>query len=254
MDCCKAIVRRVIRRDGKAAFVVATAVGRSDIDSSITFSLDPNVWDHPGIVPLPGSEVEVGKLRRKHVDWRAKEARFWKPCYDHDRRSEMFIQGLPLKLGVHISLKAKMAGISLPQRKKQGDVGYDLRTIEPVTVEPGKVGRFPTGLNFNLPGHDSLGVLRVPLIILPRTGLASEEDGFFPMAWVVDTGYRAQDQDGLTLALRNLGTKTRSFQIGDRVAQGLLIPVWTPELVDIAASDVDTTDRGGDRFGSSGMQ
>ena len=156
-------------------------------------------------------------------------------------------------LGVSVSTKAKTLGIRLPERRHAGDAGFDLRTIEAVTVLPGQVGKFPTGLNFNLPGHDSKGVSRVSLWILPRTGLAAGK-GLYPMAWIVDSGYRADDENGLTLALRNLGQETLSFAIGDRVAQGLLVPVWTPELVEISAEEIDETERGGARLGSSGIK
>ena len=160
---------------------------------------------------------------------------------------------LPKALGVHISDKAKALGIGLPARRYPGDAGFDLRTIERVVVETGLVGKFPTGLNWNLPGHDSSGVIQVPLIIFPRTGLAAG-DGLYPMAWVVDTGYRAEDENGLTLALRNLGKKTLTFEPGDRVAQGLLVPVWTPELFEMRAEEIDKTERGGRRLGSSGIK
>lgn len=156
-------------------------------------------------------------------------------------------------LGVSISEKAKALGISLPKRQYPGDAGFDLQTIERVVVEPGMVGRFPTGLNWNLPGHDVTGPWQICLEILPRTGLAAGK-GLYPMAWIVDSGYRAQDENGLTLALRNLGQETLTFEVGDRVAQGLLVPIWTPRLVEITQEAVDETDRGGGRLGSTGIK
>lgn len=156
-------------------------------------------------------------------------------------------------LEVHVSNKARALGIGLPTRAFPGDAGYDLRTIMEVIVKPGKVGRFPTGLNFNLPGHDRDSILQIPLLILPRTGLAAGK-GLYPMAWVVDSGYRAEDEDGLILALRNLGQETLNFKIGDRVAQGLFIPVWTPTLVEIPANKIDITTRSGQRLGSTGIR
>ncbi len=159
----------------------------------------------------------------------------------------------PPTLGVHISDKADALGITLPERKYQGDAGYDLRTIVRVVVEVGDVGFFPTGLNFNLPGHNVARRAVVPMLILPRTSLATGQ-GLYPMAWVVDAGYRANDEDGLTLALRNLGKEMLTFEAGDRVAQGLLIPVWTPRLVRILLRQIDETERGGRRLGSSGIK
>ena|SRR3989338_3329356 len=164
----------------------------------------------------------------------------------------MFMR-LPSALGVHVTKKAKAAGISLPKRTYRGDAGLDLRVIERVTVKPGRVARFPTGLVFNLPTHQGSRNWRVSLWILPRTGLAAKQ-GLYPMAWVVDSGYRPEDEDGLTLFLRNLERKTLEFAPGDRVAQGVLIPVWTPTLVEISADEIDETERGGRRLGSSGIK
>lgn len=160
---------------------------------------------------------------------------------------------LPSTLGVNVSPRAKILGIGIPARKHAGDAGFDLRTIEAVTVRPGEVGKFPTGLNFNLPGHDSRESFHISLWILPRTGLAAGK-GLYPMAWIVDAGYRAEDENGLTLALRNLGQETLTFEVGDRVAQGLFVPVWTPGIVEISAEEIDETERGSARLGSSGIK
>jgi dUTPase len=74
------------------------------------------------------------------------------------------------------------------------------------------------------------------------------------MAWIVDSGYRAEDENGLTLALRNLGQEILHFEVGDRVAQGLFVPVWTPDLIGISEEEIDETERGGARLGSSGIK
>lgn len=160
---------------------------------------------------------------------------------------------LPPTLGVYLSPKAKELGIELPERRYVGDGGYDFRTIEPVVVEPGKVGHFPTGSDWNLPGHDMDSVFHVGMLVLPRTGLAAGK-GLYPMAWLVDCGFRANDENGLTLALRNLGQERLEFEVGDRVAQGILVPLWTPRLVSITADKIDKTDRGGNKLGSTGIK
>ena len=82
MDVCKAIVRKVVQKSPGGSFAVATPVDRPDIVGSVTFSLEPTVWDHPDKLPEAGSVVLLGKLRRKPAGWRAKEARFWEPCYE----------------------------------------------------------------------------------------------------------------------------------------------------------------------------
>ncbi len=85
MDCCKAIVRNVVLSGPHGPYAIATAVDRPDIGGSITFSLEPTVWDHGKTWPKAGDAVLVGKLRFKGAGWRSKEARFWELCYEQRR-------------------------------------------------------------------------------------------------------------------------------------------------------------------------
>ena len=72
----KAIVQRIIRNGNHGSYVVATS---EEVSGSVTFSLEPTVWQEEES-PEEGMIVFLNKLRMKRAGWRAKEARFWKPC------------------------------------------------------------------------------------------------------------------------------------------------------------------------------
>ena len=73
-DEYRAVVQQVIQ--GKhGPYAVATS---DQIEGSITFSLDPDVWkenEHP----RNGYEVVLGDVRNKRAGWRAHSARFVRP-------------------------------------------------------------------------------------------------------------------------------------------------------------------------------
>lgn len=150
-------------------------------------------------------------------------------------------------------------GLPLPARSHETDVGYDLATAVDFSVDPGCVVRVPTGLVFDLPLKKRRlwfffgPPLRLLLQIEQRTGNGSR--GLFPAATVVDPAYRSDrnDENGLTLALRNVSLETLSFKRGDRVMQGLFFLAVTPTLRGVKANRIRwITDRGSKRFGATG--
>ena len=74
MDMCKATVRKVILEGPLGPYGIAKS-DRADLQGSIMFSLDPDVWNEP-TYPEVGQSVMLGKLRRKGDGWRSKEGRF----------------------------------------------------------------------------------------------------------------------------------------------------------------------------------
>ncbi len=74
MEQIKAIVQKVTK--GKhGAYAVAKS---KDIEGSITFSLDKNIWQEPDL-PESGTVVVLSKLTKKRAGWRANRGRFLKP-------------------------------------------------------------------------------------------------------------------------------------------------------------------------------
>ena len=111
---------------------------------------------------------------------------------------------------------------------------------EPVTIQPGESVFIPTGLSMELPrGYAGL--------IYARSGLACKR-GLAPAnkVGVVDSDYRGE----FMIVLHNHGKKPQSIEHGERIAQLVITPVFTPGFIE--ADELSDTARSGGGFGSTG--
>ena len=141
-----------------------------------------------------------------------------------------------------IQVKKLKENAILPTYGSSQAAGADLYACleETLVVDPGKTVFVPTGLSMALPcGTAGL--------IYARSGLACKQD-LAPAnkVGVVDSDYRGE----FIVALHNHGSQTRYVQHGDRIAQLLITPVFTPGFTEVSA--LDETDRGNGGFGSTG--
>jgi dUTP pyrophosphatase len=127
-----------------------------------------------------------------------------------------------------------------PARTRPGDAGYDLRCVEPFVLRPGERALVATGLALALPPG-------VAGLVLPRSGLAHRHGITCANSpGLVDPNYRGE----LRVVLVNLGREIYRGRAGDRIAQLLLVPYWTPELR--VVGELPDSERGDAGFGSSG--
>ena len=111
---------------------------------------------------------------------------------------------------------------------------------EPITIQPGESAFIPTGLAMELPsGYAGL--------IYARSGLACKR-GLAPAnkVGVVDSDYRGE----FMIVLYNHGTNPQTIQHGERIAQLVITPVFTPGFIEVA--ELTDTQRSGGGFGSTG--
>ena len=130
----------------------------------------------------------------------------------------------------------------LPTRAYDGDAGYDLCALEPVTLGPGERAQVRTGVAIELPSR-SAG------LVLPRSGLAARHGiAIVNAPGLIDSGYRGEIQ----VLLLNTDRET-SFEVaaGDRIAQLVVIRVETPDVVEV--EELAPTKRAEGGFGSSGV-
>ena len=109
-----------------------------------------------------------------------------------------------------------------------------------VTIEPGKTVFVPTGIAMEIPkGYAGLAYA--------RSGLACKQD-LAPAnkVGVIDSDYRGE----FMIALHNHGSQTRTVSHGDRIAQLVITPVYTPGFKEVA--EWSDTQRGTGGFGSTG--
>lgn len=110
----------------------------------------------------------------------------------------------------------------------------------PVTIQPGETVFVPTGLAMEIPrGYAGL--------IYARSGLACKR-GLAPAnkVGVVDSDYRGE----FMIVLHNHGTDSQIIEHGERIAQLVITPVYTPGFVE--TDDLTETERSSGGFGSTG--
>jgi len=141
-----------------------------------------------------------------------------------------------------------------PNYFHEGDSGFDLRAYIPnydplesknIIIESGKSSIVPTGLYFEIPSGYELQVR-------PRSGLAAKFSiTVLNTPGTVDSNYRGE----VKIILINLGETDFQIENGDRIAQGVIVPVLTPEwsnMLKVNKLSPSTRNVGG--FGSTGKK
>ena len=141
-----------------------------------------------------------------------------------------------------IKVKKLRDGAHLPTYGTEFSAGADLYACleEPVTILPGETKKIPTGLAMEIPvGFAGL--------IYARSGLGTKQ-GLAPAnkVGVVDSDYRGE----FMVFLHNHSAETRTVSHGDRVAQLVVTPVFTPGFEE--TDELTDTARGAGGFGSTG--
>ena len=129
----------------------------------------------------------------------------------------------------------------LPSYAHPSDAGMDVRSVESLTIAPGRRALVHTGLVMLLPpGYEAQ--------VRPRSGLALKSGvTVLNTPGTIDSGYRGE----VGVILANFGEADFSVRPGDKIAQIVIAPVTQPEIVE--TSEVDETDRGEGGFGSTGV-
>lgn len=130
----------------------------------------------------------------------------------------------------------------MPSYAHTSDAGADLACLEDFTLEPGQRKLIRTGIAIGLP-EGFVGLVH------PRSGLATKNGiSIVNAPGTVDAGYRGE----LMINLINLDPKeTFTATAGSRIAQLVIQEFVTANFVEV--SDLDTTERGENGFGSTGV-
>lgn len=145
-----------------------------------------------------------------------------------------------MKQKVTLPYQLDAGGLEPPTYAHPGDAGFDLRAAEELVIEPGARKLTPTGLRLAIP-EGFVG------LVWDRSGLAVKH-GVHCLAGVIDSGYRGE----VKVVLQNLGGKAFTVERGMRIAQLLVQPVISAELVRV--DNLEETTRGEGGFGSTGLQ
>ncbi len=133
----------------------------------------------------------------------------------------------------------------LPAPATDGSAGVDLRAMleEPMSLAPGEAELISTGLAVHIadPGYAGM--------ILPRSGLGHKKGLVLGnLVGLIDADY----QGPLMVSAWNRSDAPISIDVGDRIAQLVIVPVLQPRFR--VVEDFETSARGSGGFGSSGQR
>jgi dUTP pyrophosphatase len=141
-----------------------------------------------------------------------------------------------------VRIRRLRASVRLPEYQTSGAAGFDLAASEDVVVAPHAIALVPTGLVIAVPDGYFLGVFSRSSTPLRRGLIVSNGVG------VIDSDYCGAT-DEIKIQVLNVTGDPVTVKTGDRIAQGLFIPVaravWNESNEDLRAGS-----RGG--FGATG--
>lgn len=140
---------------------------------------------------------------------------------------------------IEIGCKRLIDNAILPTKAYAYDAGWDLYSIEHVTIKPEERASIKTGICLEIPnGYVGL--------IWPRSGL-SVKNGIDVLAGVIDSGYRGE----IIVCLYNTdSSKELLLPAGSKIAQIIIQEI--PMSIMTEAFGLSDSDRGRKGFGSSG--
>jgi len=121
----------------------------------------------------------------------------------------------------------------LPTRKHEGDVGFDIYSIENTVIPPGHWKIVHTGIQLaDMPGN-------IFVQVWPKSGLDAKE-GITVGAGIIDSGYRGE----VLVLLRNLSGFNFHLAAGDPIAQLIFLPRLDVEVA--RGEEIVDTERSAD--------
>ena len=133
----------------------------------------------------------------------------------------------------------------LPAYATDGSAGMDLRAMldAPLDLAPGKTELIPTGIAIHIGDPD------LAAVILPRSGLGHKHGIVLGnLVGLIDSDYQGQ----LFVSCWNRGQEKFRVEVGERIAQLMLMPVVRAEFE--VVDSFDESERGAGGFGHSGRQ
>ncbi len=141
-----------------------------------------------------------------------------------------------------IITKFKHLNPIIPKRATEGSAGYDLSSIEDVTLNPQEIKLIPTGLKVLMPKNEAL-------FVFPRSSLAIKKGLMMSNSvGVIDADYYGNSDNEGHIMVPLINIKNEPVQIlkGERIAQGVFI-----QYQKTTDDETDNVTRLGG-FGSSG--
>lgn len=131
----------------------------------------------------------------------------------------------------------------IPTRADEGSAGYDFYSPETVTIKPKQMVKIKTNVKCKMGDREVLMLYVRSSIGIKKNLMLANGTG------VIDsTYYNNPDNEGnIIIALYNYGDEPQTIEIGDRIAQGVIVWFFTVE------NDVVLSDKRTGGIGSSGV-
>ena len=144
---------------------------------------------------------------------------------------------------MELKIRKLREGAKIPRRATSGSAGMDLYACidEPITLAPGQLAVVPTGIAIELPDNTCAAFLYARSGLGVKHGICLSNG-----VGVIDSDYRGEVCAGLC----NVSDKPYVIEPDERVAQRVIAPVLTPDIVEV--DELSDTQRGAGGFGSTG--
>lgn len=165
-----------------------------------------------------------------------------------------------------LQIKLLSENATLPTRNHSTDAGFDIYAAETITLEPQEKALIATDIAVNIP-KGYVGLLTSRSGVSSKTHLVIEtgkiDAGFTGNMKINikndeqqtnEIGLHFNGVDGKPLETTDNHVFLRTYKInkGDKLAQLVIVPIWTPTLQEVDEFS-EVSERGGKGFGSSGF-
>ncbi len=142
---------------------------------------------------------------------------------------------------MEVNIKKVHPNAIIPEYKTSGAAGFDFHLVEDVDLQAYEIKMIPTGLVISVPDNHML------LVASRGSGPIKHGTTMANAVGIVDSDY-CGPEDEIFLIARNLREEVISLKKGDRIAQGIILPV-----VQVTFHEVDNIiDRNRGGHGSTG--
>ena len=143
---------------------------------------------------------------------------------------------------INVRIRRLADHVALPNYQTSGAAGFDLAASADLAIPPRSIALVPTGLVVEVPAGYFLGIFARSSTPLKRGLMVANGVG------VIDCDY-CGETDEIKIQVLNFTDDPVTVRTGDRIAQGLLIPVARAEWQE-AGGALRNGSRGG--FGATG--
>lgn len=164
-----------------------------------------------------------------------------------------------------LQIKLLSENATMPKRANETDAGYDIYAAETVILEPQEKAVIKTDIAVNIP-EGYVGLLTSRSGVSSKTHLVVEtgkidagfhgnmginikNDAIAVNGYITPGVFDIKGEVELSDEIRQYGTYL--IEEGDKLAQLVIVPIWTPELEEVTEFDIQST-RGTNGFGSTG--